>query len=67
MRAMQQLAENGVVTTGDDPKLAEVDFEALAEKINALRQPDTDTYVQNEDGTWTMIPQEKENDEARTE
>lgn len=66
-RTMQQLAENGVITTGDDPKLAEVDFEALAKKINALRQPDTDTYVQNEDGTWTMIPQEKENDEARTE
>lgn len=60
-RAVQQLAENGVVTTEDDPELASVDFEALAAKINALRQPDTDTYVLNEDGTWTIVSQENEN------
>ncbi len=67
-RAAQQLAENGVVTTEDDSELAEVDFEALAAKINALREPDTDTYVQNEDGTWTTVPKESLNEkEENTE
>lgn len=62
-RAVQQLAENGVVTTEDDPELASVNFEELAAKINALRKPDTNTYIQNEDGTWEVVAKESINEE----
>ena len=58
-RAMSLLAENGAVTAADDPEIADVDFAALAEKINAMREPDTNSYTQNEDGTWTVTPPHK--------
>lgn len=58
-RAMSLLAENGAVTAADDPEIADVDFAALAEKINAMRVPDTNSYTQNEDGTWTVTPPHK--------
>lgn len=54
-RAMSLLAENGTVTAADAPELAEVDFAALSEKINNLRVPDTNKYILNEDGTWTVV------------
>ncbi len=59
VQAVQQLAETGVVTEEDVPGMTLEEFEALAEKINAARRPDTDTYVQNEDGTWTVVPKEE--------
>ncbi len=58
-RAVQQLAETGVVTEEDVPGMTLEEFEALAEKINTARRPDTDTYVQNQDGTWTVVPKEE--------
>lgn len=54
-RAMSLLAENGSVTAADAPEVAGVDFAALAERINAMRAPDTNSYTLNEDGTWTVV------------
>lgn len=57
--ALRLLAERGTLWDGDDPVLASVDFEALAAKINARREPDCNEYVRNEDGTWTVVQDAK--------
>ncbi|WP_298064714.1 hypothetical protein, partial [uncultured Rikenella sp.] len=51
---LRTLATEGVaVLSGDEA--AEVDLVALSARINAARRPDTNRYVRQEDGTWTVI------------